>query len=56
MRKLILIGLFSDSGRTAVFYCEKGIPRQFGSYQQACDFITRHQLGTHASPVEVYED
>lgn len=56
MKKFVLIGLFSVSGRTAVFYEEHGVPKQFGSYQQACEFITRYRLGVHASPVEFYED
>lgn len=51
----VYIGLFSETGKSAIIYSEEGQPKKFDNLKQANEFIERNSLGIHASPVEVYE-
>ncbi len=55
MKKRVFIGLYNANGTSAIVYSEGGKVKEFGSYQQAEEFILRNNLGMYASPIEVYE-
>lgn len=56
MKKWIAIGLYSPKGLSCSIYCENGKPKKFSNIESACAFIASSNLGSSASPVEVYEE
>lgn len=55
MKTWVFIGIFGGPGRCELYRDPSGKAPQFGTYSQACDYITRHGLGLNASPIEVSE-